>query len=38
MKKIINGIFRAAQGLIEFGAFYLFLRMFADFLDRMGQE
>jgi hypothetical protein len=38
MKKIINGIFRATQGLVEFGAFYLFLMMFADFLDKMGRE
>lgn len=38
MKKIINGIFGAVQGVVDFFAFYTFLMLFADFLDRMGQE
>jgi hypothetical protein len=38
MKQIINGIIGAAQGAVDFFAFYLFLMLFADFLDRMGQE
>lgn len=36
--KIIKGIIGAAQGLFEFSAFYMFLLLFAEFLDRMGQE
>lgn len=36
--KTVKGIIGAAQGLFEFGAFYVFLLLFAEFLDRMGQE
>lgn len=38
MKKIINGIIRAARGMVDFCAFYLFLMLFADFLDMMGEQ
>ena len=38
MKKIIGGIFVVAQGVVDFFAFYTVLMLFADFLDRMGQE
>lgn len=37
MKQIINGIFRVAQGFVDFCGFYLFLMLFADFLDTMGE-
>ena len=38
MKKIIDGMIGAAHGLIDFCAFYLFLMVFADFLDTMGEQ
>lgn len=38
MKKIIKGIIWATQSLIDFCAFSLFLMLFADFLDTMGEQ
>lgn len=38
MKKIISGIIGAAHSAVDFAAFYLFLMLFADFLDTMGEQ